>query len=150
MVSTKKLTRYQNRYSRYSTRLATYQAAGKAMKASKVLLKMQKLAKKIQKFGGRVQAVGAVQVGDGFRATGAITVGAAPGVRKTYQVQLSSGAIRYQAPSGRVVTLGYTPAKAKKMYRTKRRRKRLSSRDKAILAAIAQNPQAAPALSLMM
>ena len=98
----------------------------------------------------RVSARGAVAgfagLGIGFAAAGRVGLT----VKKTYSVQLDSGAIKYTAPSGRIVTLGYTPAKAKKMYRTKRRRKRLTTRDKAIIAAIQANPQAAASLSLMM
>ena len=155
MVTSTTLARWNNKYQRLSLRQKTYAAAGKAMKASKVLWKMQKLEKKIAKTQGltSLQVSGAATTSIGgvpLSATGAISIGGAVGGRKTYSVGLDKGAIRYQAPSGRIVTLGYTPAKAKKMYRTKRRRKRLSMRDRAILAAIAQNPQAAAALGMMM
>jgi len=138
----------QNRYDRYEARYSAYQIAGKAMKASKVLLKMQKLAKKLAKKGVSVQVgVKGVVGGVPFQAVGAVQIGA--GARKVYQVQLAKGRIQYQAPSGRIITLGYTPATAKKKYRTKRRRKRLTQRDRAILAVIQQNPQAAAAVALM-
>jgi len=155
MVTTKTLARWNNTYQRLTLRQKTYQAAGKALKASKVLFKMQKLEKKIAKAQGltAIQVSGAATTSIGgipISATGAISIGGAVGGRKTYSVGLDKGRIRYQAPSGRIVTLGYTPATAKKMYRTKRRRKRLSKRDMAILAAISQNPAAAPALTLMM
>ena len=148
-MSSKAITRMQNRFMRYQTRHTTYINAGKAMKASKVLLKMQKLAKKLAKKGINVRVAAAGQVaGVPFQAAAALQVG--PGVgRKVYQVGLVRGAIQYQAPSGRTITLGYTPAKAKKKYRTKRRRKRLTQRDRAILAAIQANPAAAPAIALM-
>lgn len=155
MVTSKKLAIWNNKYQRLTLRQKTYAAAGKAAKASKVLWKMQKLEKKIAKSQGltslQVSGAATTQIGGiPISATGAIAIGGAVGARKTYSVQLASGAIRYVAPSGRVITLGYTPSKAKKMYRTKRRRKRLSKRDMAILAAIQTNPAAAPALSLMM
>lgn len=155
MVTSKTLAKWNNKYQRQSTRLSIYQAAGKAAQASKLLWKMQKLEKKIAKAQGltALQVSGALTTQIGglpISATGAISIGGAVGAGKVYSVGLSSGAIRYKAPSGRIVTLGYTPAKAKKMYRTKRRRKRLSKRDMAILAAIQQNPAAAPALTLMM
>lgn len=148
-MSTKAITKMQNRYDRYEARYSAYQIAGKAMKASKVLLKMQKLAKKLAKKGVSVQVgVRGVVGGVPFQAVGALQVGAGVG-RKVYSVSLLRGAIQYQAPSGRIITLGYTPAKAKKKYRTKRRRKRLTQRDRAILAAIQANPAAAPAIALM-
>ena len=155
MVTSKTLAKWNNKYQRQSTRLAIYKAAGKAAQASKLLWKMQKLEKKIAKAQGltsiQVSGAATTQIGGiPISATGAISIGGAVGGRKTYSVGLDKGAIRYQAPSGRIVTLGYTPARAKKMYRTKRRRKRLSKRDMAILAAIQQNPAAAPALTLMM
>lgn len=46
-------------------------------------------------------------------------------------------------------TLGYTPRFAKKKYRTKRRRKRLTKRDMYILEVLKTNPQAG-ALALML
>jgi len=46
-------------------------------------------------------------------------------------------------------TLGYTPRFAKKKYRTKRRRKRLTKRDMYILEVLKQNPEAG-ALALML
>lgn len=46
-------------------------------------------------------------------------------------------------------TLGYTPVFAKKKYRTKRRRKRLTKRDMYILEVLKTNPQAG-ALALML
>lgn len=148
-MSTNQISRMQNRYQRYGVRLSTYQAAGKAIKAGKVLLKMQKLAKKLAKKGVNVRGAIAGQVGGvPFAAAGVLQIG--PGVgQKTYQVQLARGRIVYQAPSGRIVTLGYTPATAKKKYKTKRRRKRLTQRDRAILAAIQASPAAAPAIALM-
>lgn len=155
MVTSKTLARWNNSYQRQSIRLKTYQAAGKAMKASKVLLKMQKLEKKIAKAQGltalQVSGAATTQIGGvPISVTGAVSIGGVPGMKKTYSVQLYSGAIRYVAASGRVITLGYTPSKAKRMYRTKRRRKRLSKRDMAILAAIQQSPQSAAALAMMM
>ena len=46
-------------------------------------------------------------------------------------------------------TLGYTPAFAKKKYRTRRRRKRLTKRDMYILEVMKQSPSAG-ALALML
>lgn len=50
---------------------------------------------------------------------------------------------------GETRTLGYTPRFAKKKFRTKRRRKRLTKRDMYILEVMKQNPQAG-ALALML
>lgn len=155
MVSSTQLAKWNNKYQRLSTRLTAYNLKGKAQLASRVMLKMQKLEKKIAKAQGKtaLQVSGALTttvLGMPLSATGSLAVGGVARPRKTYQVQLYSGAIRYQAASGRIITLGYTAATAKKRYRTKRRRKRLSKRDMAILAAIQQNPAAAPSLSLMM
>lgn len=66
--------------------------------------------------------------------------------RKQYSCIVLNGSIK-DISTGR--TLGYTPQKAKKKYKTRRRRKRLTQRDKAILAAIQQNPAAAASLMLM-
>jgi len=155
MVSSTKLAIWNNRYQRLTLRQKTYAAAGKALKASRVLFKMQKLEKKIAKSQGltslQVSGTATTSIaGIPLAATGSLAIGGAIGARKTYSVMLFSGAIRYTAPSGRVVTLGYTAAKAKKLYRTKRRRKRLSKRDMAILAAIQATPQSAAALTMMM
>lgn len=50
---------------------------------------------------------------------------------------------------GELRTLGYTPRFAKKKFRTKRRRKRLTKRDMYILEVLKQSPQAG-ALALML
>jgi len=149
-MSTKAITRMQNRYMRYQTRHQTYMAAGKAMKASKVLLKMQKLAKKLAKKGVSVRGAVVGRVGDvPFAATGALAIGP-PAARRSYTCSLDKGRIVYLTTAGALRTLGYTAAKAKKKYKTKRRRKRLTQRDRVIIAALQSNPQAAPALLAMM
>ena len=144
------LAKMQNKMVRIEAKLAAAQAAGKIAKAGRLMLKMQKLAKKIAKKGAHVQVAAVGRLGGiPFKAAAMAAVGPPTLGRKTYQVQLDKGAIRYLAPSGRVVTLGYTAATAKKKYKTRRRRKRLTQRDKAILVAIGQNPQAAGAIALM-
>lgn len=142
----KRLAKYQRKY--------TVKAAqGKVKSAEKLKGRIAMLQFKINKKQAKA-GVTQVAIGPGITQTGIARAGVGiPGApragSKVYSVSLKRGAIQYQAPSGVIRTLGYTPATAKKKYKTRRRRPRLTKRDQAILMAISQNPQAAPALVMM-
>ena len=150
MVNVQKLNK---RLSKYMRKLAVYQARGRVKKADKMRGRIAKIQIKLQRATARA-GVTQIAVGGPISQVGMPVAAARLGVGvqrplKVYQVSLKKGALMYQAPSGQIRTLGYTPAAAKKKYKTRRRRPRLTARDKAILLAISQNPQAAPALVMM-
>lgn len=146
MLEIARQDRLMRKMERLQARLQAAQFGGRLNKAAKIQGRIQKLQLKLTRVSARATGT-QLGIGIGFQR---VTAGAGiTGIgTKIYSVQLQRGAIKYQAPSGKIVTLGYTPQKAKKMYKTRRRRKRLTERDKAILAAIQANPQAAPALAL--
>ena len=122
-------------------------AAGKVKKADRLrgqIVKLQlKLAKAQAKRGVTIPGAAAPLPG----------IPGVPGVakpRRQYTVWLEKGRIVFMTNPGGTRTLGYTAAKAKKLYKTRRRRKRITQRDRLIIAAISQNPQAALALSGML
>ena len=145
MANVQRLTK---RLARYRRKLTVAQAQGKVRRADRYLARIGKIEFKLQQ--ANVKA-GVTQIGIGRGITQVGTAGArgVPGPRKQYGTYLDKGAIKYVAPSGQVRTLGYTPATAKKKYKTRRRRPRLTARDRAILMAIQANPSAAPALVMM-
>ena len=142
---TKRLVKYQRKH-------AIKTAQGKVKSAQRWAAKIASVQFQISKKQAKA-GVTQVAIGPGITQTGIATARLGlPGVArptKVYSVSLKRGAIQYLAPSGVVRTLGYTPATAKKKYKTRRRRPRLTKRDQAILMAISQNPQAAPALVMM-
>lgn len=80
---------------------------------------------------------------------GFLGIGKTPTGRVMYDnVWIENGKVK-TIRKGETRTLGYTPRFAKKKYRTKRRRKRLTKRDMYILEVLKQNPEAG-ALALML
>ena len=76
-------------------------------------------------------------------------VGSEPTGRTYYNnVWIENGKVKTMR-KGELRTLGYTPRFAKKKFRTRRRRKRLTKRDMYILEVLKTNPQAG-ALALML
>ena len=143
-----KIERWQKKVQKYSTKMQAAIQGGKPNKAAKYQRLLTKYQGKLAS-AGATATVAAVGIGAiAVRTTARARVGTISA--KTYAVSLDRGAIKYTTPSGNIRTLGYTPAKAKKMYKTKRRRKRLTKRDQVIIAAMQANPQAAPALSVML
>ena len=142
----KRLVKYQRKYQIKSAQGKIKSAQRWAAKIASV--KFQ-ISKKQVKAGVSTSLDVSGQV-TAISTTAPIGLPGLPGVgKKTYSVQLKKGSIQYVAPSGVVRTLGYTPATAKKKYKTRRRRPRLTQRDRAILMAIQANPAAAPALVMM-
>ena len=85
----------------------------------------------------------------GFDITPGVRVGAERKGRVLYDnVWIENGKVKTMR-KGELRTLGYTPRFAKKKYRVKRRRKRLTKRDMYILEVLKTNPQAG-ALALML
>ena len=142
---TKRLVKYQRKHAIKSAQGKVKSAGRWAAKIASVQFQIQK---KQAKAGVTQLAVGG-QVTQVATAQARLGIPGVPGRAKVYSVTLKKGSIQYLAPSGVVRTLGYTPATAKKKYKTRRRRPRLTKRDQAILMAISQNPQAAPALVMM-
>ena len=71
--------------------------------------------------------------------------------RKVYNnVQVKNGRLYYPGPDGRMRMIGYTPRQAKKKFKTRRRRKRLTKRDMYIINAMQANPQASGQLGVML
>ena len=140
------------RLAKYQRKFTVKQAQGKVKSAERWKAKMihvQFQISKKQVKAGVTTSMGVTGQVQAISTTAPMGLPGVPGVKKTYSVQLKKGAIQYVAPSGVVRTLGYTPATAKKKYKTRRRRPRLTRRDQAILMAISQNPTAAPALVMM-
>ena len=150
MVNIQKLA---TRLAKKQGKLKIAQAKGKLSKAARLQGAIVKLQFKIQKAQAKA-GVTQIGVGIGIQQTGISSAGVGmPGLSratKVYSCSLKKGSIQYVAPSGQVRTLGYTPATAKKKYKTRRRRKRLTQRDRAIINAMATNPQAAGSLGLML
>lgn len=85
----------------------------------------------------------------GFDITPGVRVGRETKGRVLYDnVWIEDGKVKC-IRKGEPRTLGYTPRFAKKKYRVKRRRKRLTKRDMYILEVLKTNPQAG-ALALML
>ena len=141
-----KIDRLQRRAQRLQTKIAKANARGNVARANRFQAKLAKIMSQIQITAGGEVAVRA----RGFLQIGPRAAPAAQVALKTYSVQLDKGAIKYVTPAGNVRTLGYTPAKAKKLYKTKRRRRRVTKRDLLIIDAVKQNPQAAGILAAMM
>lgn len=138
---------------KYRRKASIAQAQGKIKRAQNFAGKIAKIEFKIQKKQAKA-GVTQIAIGPAITQTGIATAAlGVPGLArsaKVYSVSLKKGSIQYLAPSGVVRTLGYTPATAKKKYKTRRRRKRLTQRDRAIINAMATNPQAAGSLGLML
>lgn len=85
----------------------------------------------------------------GLDLTPGVKVGREKAGRTLYDnVWIENGKVKVMR-KGELRTLGYTPRFAKKKFRTKRRRKRLTKRDMYILEVLKANPQAG-ALALML
>lgn len=98
-----------------------------------------------------IDAVGGIapNIIEALKGVGLNTLSGVTGQRTYNNVFVQNGKIKVPSGSG-YRTLGYTPNFAKKKYKTRRRRKRLTKRDMAILAAIQQNPNASAALTMML
>jgi len=85
----------------------------------------------------------------GLDFTPGVKVGSERKGRTLYDnVWIEDGKVKTKR-KGTVRVLGYTPQEAKKRFRTKRRRKRLTKRDMYIISAMEKNPNAS-ALALML
>jgi len=138
---------------RLTTKLTRLQQKLQIAQGKGKMKRVARLTGKIAKINAKLSGAGVAAPGAPLRPRGIAEflfgVKRAPGVptaRKQYQVMLDRG--RIVTSTGRI--LGYTPPKAKKMYKVRRRRKRITQRDRLIIAAIQANPQAAPILSTMM
>lgn len=81
------------------------------------------------------------------RDPGFLGIGAKPQVVNYNNVWIEDGKVKV-IRNGKLRVLGYTPREAKKRFKTKRRRKRLTKRDMYIIEALKENPKAG-ALALM-